>query len=100
MRFEVQLRLRFRATGDPSWQTGTTVNISQTGLLFRVQQPVPAHTALEILLELPVEQGNANVIRCDGHTVRSVPPVRPGAYASLAVVVKEYRVESGQVPNA
>ena len=99
MRFEVQLRARFRARGDSSWHTGTTVNISQTGVLVRVQRPVPPHTVLEILLELPVEQGDASLIRCDGHTVRSVPPVRPGAYSSLAVAVREYRVEAGPRPG-
>ena len=92
--------MRFQAVGDRKWHTGTTVNISQTGVLFRVQEPVPSHTSLEILRELPVGQGDTSLIRCDGHAVRSVPPVRAGAYSSLAVAVKDYRVESGPVAEA
>ena len=100
LRFEVKVPARFRAVGTSSWQTGTTVNVSETGIFFRVQRVVPPNTDIEILLELPVEEGEVEFVRCSGRSVRSVPPVRPGAYASLAVVVSEYHIGTDAPPQA
>ena len=98
LRFEVQLPVKFRPVGETSWSRGTTVNISASGMFFRVERPVPGGSAVEILIELPVAEGGSgdvNLIRCNGHTTRSVPPVRPGAYASVGIAVTEYRVDGG-----
>ena len=99
LRFQVKLPVRFRAVGDSTWQTGTTVNISQTGIFVRVQRPVAPSTDVEILLELAVEEGEVRFVRCSGRAVRSVPPIRPGAYASLAVAVNEYRIGTEAPPR-
>jgi hypothetical protein len=67
-------------------------------MFLRVERPVPGRTAVEVLIELPVADGAAgevNVIRCAGETVRSVPPVRAGAYASVAIAVSAYRLDTG-----
>ena len=86
--------IRFRAVGASGWERGTTVNISQSGMLCRCERPVPAGTDVEVLVELtasPGATGPATLIRCAGQTARSVPPVRPGAYAAMGITVREYR---------
>ena len=99
LRFEVRFPVRFRAVGDASWQTGTTVNISQTGIFFRVHRVVPPNTDIEVLLELALQEGGVKFVSCTGRSVRSVPPIRPGGYASLAVVVHEYHIGTEASPQ-
>ena len=96
LRFEVQLPIRFRAVGASGWERGTTVNISQSGMLCRCERPVPARTDVEVLVELTASRGATDpvtLIRCVGQTARSVPPVRPGAYAAMGITVREYRAD-------
>ena len=88
--------MRFRAVGASDWAHGTAVNISQSGMLCRCERPVPARTDVEVLVELaasPGAPGPATLIRCAGQTARSVPPVRPGAYAAMGITVREYRAD-------
>lgn len=67
------------SVGMSGWEHGTTVNISQSGTLYRCERPVPARIAVEVLVELtasPGATGSVALVRCEGQTV---PPARPGA---------------------
>ena len=78
--------MRYRASGEPSWREGTTVNISRSGVLFQAEIALQPQTPLEMLLELPTEIAGelpANVICC-GPVVRIDPPL-------AAVAIVHYR---------
>lgn len=91
-RFAIQLRLRYRAVGDPTWGTGESTNISRTGLLFRGDRPVEARTPVEFSFKLPVAipgEPPANV-RCLGEIVRHASS-EPGGAPELGATILDYQ---------
>jgi hypothetical protein len=64
--------MRYRASGEPAWSRGDTVNISRTGVLFQAGDPIEPATLLEMHILFPSEitgDSPASVI-CWGHVVR------------------------------
>ncbi len=72
-RFPIQTALQFRESGDQAWSSGTTVNISRTGVLFRCEKELEPKALLEMLIEFPEEGEPANLL-CWGPVVRKDEP--------------------------
>jgi hypothetical protein len=69
-RYELDIPLRYRRQGEPTWRTGRTVNASRSGVLFQtVGEGLDAGTAIELQLELPGASKAASV-HCAGVVVR------------------------------
>jgi hypothetical protein len=68
----LQVRVRYRATGDETWREGRSENISRSGVLFRVDSFVSPETLLEMVLILGGEIGenSAGTLVCFGRVVR------------------------------
>jgi len=96
-RFSVHLPVRFRMLQGPTWLEGTTVNISESGVLFRTTSPLTAKTEIEMRLELPVVvRGEAaGEIVCLATVVRSEQSPSSESLRALAVAIKGYRIARG-----
>jgi hypothetical protein len=57
----------FRTDREAGWQTGTTVNISRTGILFKAGETLGEDALLDVRLQFP----NDVSISCKGTVVRS-----------------------------
>jgi hypothetical protein len=69
-RYDLDVPLRYRRLGEPTWRTGRTVNASRTGVLFRASgEGFDTGTAIELQLELPGANRAASV-HCTGSVVR------------------------------
>jgi hypothetical protein len=69
-RFPLTLPIRCRRAGEDGWIDGVTINISRSGVLFRMSEPLDVNTQIEmriVLGEFPARRGE---LRCDGHVVR------------------------------
>jgi len=72
-RVKLDLPLRYRLNQTSTWYEGTIENISQSGVLFRGQEPLAANSLLEMVFEMPEEisgQKNSNVV-CQGRVTRA-----------------------------
>jgi hypothetical protein len=102
LRYNLQLAVRFRPTGDSSWRDGTTQNVSSSGVLFRASTLLAANTPVEVRLALPMgpaPDAFSEVI-CNGRIVRTVPPSPADTQTGLAVEIAEYTlVRATREPN-
>ena len=102
-RFNLHLPLKYRMLGEQAWRTGTTENISRSGLLFRVEVLVPTSAQLEINLVLPAEiagLASAEVV-CRGEVVRSIAAEAPASNPALAAKILQYHFQHGsRLPQA
>jgi PAS domain S-box-containing protein len=102
-RFQLSLPLRYRPIGESQWRTGTTENISRSGILFRAAESVPLSVQLEINLVLPAEIAglSATEVVCRGEIVRTVEPESPAFSPALAAKILQYHFQHGsQLPEA
>jgi hypothetical protein len=93
-RFGIQMRLRYRLSGESKWWKGTTENISRSGVLFRGEEFAEPNTPLEMSFVLPDEifgVPRAEVI-CRGVVVRSERPRDARAMPALASTISHYRI--------
>jgi PAS domain S-box-containing protein len=101
-RFQLQLPLKYRQLGQDNWRTGTTENISRSGMLFHAEEAIPNNVQLEINLVLPAEIAGlaAAEVVCRGEVVRSSNPgikIRP----ALAAKILQYHFQHGsRIPEA
>jgi len=88
-RFVIHLPVRYRIAGSPSWQSGTTANISASGVLFSAEQPLAVNTAIDLVITLPDTGrsavsgevvGRARIVR----VAASAPRLVAAAFADLA----------------
>ena len=101
-RFNLHLPLRYRLLGEQRWLTGTTENISRSGLLFQAEEMLQPNAQLEINLVLPVEIAglSATEVVCRGEVVRSESAAGTVSPA-LAAKILQYRFQHGaQIPEA
>jgi hypothetical protein len=97
-RYELEVPLRYRRSGDPSWRSGRTVNASRTGVLFQTSgEPVDAGTQMELQLELLGESRQATV-HCTGAVVRCERPSLE--LVRIAVTIDGYHFGDDDVPSA
>ena len=101
-RFKLQLPLKYRPVGEASWRTGTTEDISRSGVLFRAEETVPPHVVIEINLVLPAEIAglSAAEVVCRGEVVRTVSAPDSTLHPALAARILQYRFQGGQIPQA
>lgn len=85
--------MRYRVTGNLAWRDGRTVNISDSGVLFRAEDPLVVDTRIEIRLVLPspATEGSQPEISCQGRIVRTLPPTEPDMRPGLAAAIEEYK---------
>jgi len=72
-RFELEIALRYRASGEGIWHRGVTRNISYSGVLFHGEDWAEPCTSLEMCLALPkdVVGSWAAEVLCRGTVTRS-----------------------------
>jgi two-component system, cell cycle sensor histidine kinase and response regulator CckA len=90
-RFDLHLPMKYRSVGENGWHSGTTENISRSGMLFRGEEPVSTSAQLEIHLVLPAEiagLSTAEVI-CRGEVVRTLESEAP----TLAAKILQYHFQ-------
>lgn len=97
MRFPIVVSLRYRSD-DSDWRDGESVNISGSGVLFRVERPLALQTPVEMSFALPVAVADRAPVRvvCRGQIVRVAMPQSPGEWAMVAASIAEYRFVRGQ----
>lgn len=78
-RYDVERPIRYRPLEAPEWSTGSTVNVSATGVLFRGNLPLPVGTGIELEIALSGVWAGGGNIRATARTVRLhefTPPAR------------------------
>jgi hypothetical protein len=102
-RFKLQLPLKYRQLGQNDWRTGTTENISRSGMLFRAEEAIAPNAQLEINLVLPAEIAglSAAEVVCRGEVVRTVESDSSTVHPALAAKILQYHFQHGsQIPDA
>lgn len=101
-RFQLHLPLRYRRLGEQQWHTGTTENISRSGLLFEADEVLQPHSQLEINLVLPAEIAglSATEVVCRGEVVRTVESEGKALHPALAARILQYHFQHGPLPRA
>src|SRR3954453_14836990 len=92
-RFPLHLQVRYRqADDDASWRPGVTENISHSGALVRVEDPLQVDTPVEVRLVLPtaLAKGERAEGACRGRVVRTVPPEGHDDRPGIAVAIETY----------
>lgn len=101
-RFNLHLPLKYRLLGEHDWRSGTTENISRSGLLFRAEETVAPNAQVEINLVLPAEIAglSAAEVVCRGEVVRTVEPESSTVNPALAAKILQYHFQHGSLPEA
>jgi len=92
-RFPIQTPLHYRKSGELEWHSGTTINISSAGALFRAEP----ETVLEMRVLFPAEvtgEAPAKVV-CWGPVVRKVVSDPAESQPALAAAIFSYRFSPG-----
>ena len=95
-RFPLEVPLRYRTVGDSSWRTGTTANISRSGVLFQADDLLGTDTELEMRIQLShaqVAPASADLV-CQARVVRAQPS--GNAVPMLAAAFLRSRLERAQ----
>jgi len=90
-------QIDFRKIGTGDWHSGTTVNISRTGVLFQAEQLMAVNTPVEMRLQVPPQvagQVSGNVIS-KGYIVRTMLPASEESPATLAATFWESKRAEG-----
>jgi hypothetical protein len=89
-RFPLHLPVRYRPLGESEWRQATTANISASGVLVHVEEPLQVHTKVEFALVLQgMESDGSGHVIGRGHVVRVTSPgerLEPG----FAVAIDDY----------
>jgi PilZ domain len=92
-RLRVHEPLRYRAKFGSAWYEGAIENLSQSGVLFRGAQNLPAQTLVEMIFEMPEEisgQKNSSVL-CQGRILRSHEESNDEESYLMAASVLDYK---------
>ena len=90
-RYPLELPLRYRSIGDQQWSTGTTTNISRSGVLFQGETELGIDTEIEVGLLLSKISSAADII-FRARVVRM--QAANGHGPMLAAAFSNYRFES------
>ena len=89
-RYALELPLRYRSIGDRTWSTGTTANISRSGVLFKGERSLNIDTEIEVGLLLSKMTSGADII----FRARVVRMIANGdATPMLAAAFSNYRFD-------
>lgn len=89
-RYGIGTSIRYRVGGANGWREGTMQNISISGVLLSMDQPLEIDTTIEMRFVLPVELLNgesAAEVLCRGVVVRSSPADSPEGAARVAAKI-------------
>jgi hypothetical protein len=70
-RFRLQFPVRYRMMGMSDWKSGTTINISRTGILFKADERIPEESVLDIRICMPLKA----TLACQASIVRAEDPL-------------------------
>ena len=91
-RFPIRTTVRYRASGEADWREGASINISSSGILFRVCETLPVETMLDMQIIFPQEVtgGVPANVECWGPVVRTEPPSDSDSRPAQAVCFRRY----------
>jgi hypothetical protein len=93
-RFELRIPLRYRADSDGGWHSGTTRNISRSGMLFHGGYWAAPSTSIELTLLLPRQNAvnRAAEVICRGKVTRSERREIEEGGPLMAIRISHYRL--------
>lgn len=95
LRHEISTPLRIRVwkSAAPE-QRGESMNLSERGILFTSDSPLPIGTVVEVLLKMPEEITGEPTAEwlCSGHVVRVIPVDSPRGRLGVGVQFDCYQV--------
>jgi PilZ domain len=94
-RFPLEFPLRYRLAEEVPWREGRGTNISRSGLLFQVAEPLVLQTPVEVTFVIPVPtigQPAATVV-CKGHVVRQGTAGESPSTVTVAATIETYRLQ-------
>jgi len=96
-RYDIQMGVRYRASGETEWRDGQTENISRSGVLLRVSEALKVSALVEMRFSLPLEMGGekAAEVFCQGWIVRALPPSTTEKVPVMAAKILEYHFVRG-----
>lgn len=91
-RVRAQVPLHFRELGGFGWKTGTTENISQSGVLFKADKIIKVGTPIELQYSPPaqINWATSSQVSCRGTIVRNQAPPSPADKAACAAKIATY----------
>ena len=91
-RIRAEATLHIRELGGFGWRTATTENISQSGILFKVDKVMQVGTPVEIQYSPPVQVTWAtnSQVSCRGKIVRTQAAPSPASKAACAAKIVTY----------
>jgi hypothetical protein len=97
-RFEIKVPVKYREKSQGDWREGHTENISQSGLLFRVPEPLDPETLIELNFALPTgkEGETGGTVLCDGRTIRTILPATSDETPGVAVKILNYKLRRSE----
>jgi hypothetical protein len=96
-RYPLHLTALYQPVGDIDWREGTTVDISASGVLIEVDDPLPLGTPVEFRLVLPpVDPGTPRgEIHGRGRVTRLAGPPA-SSHWQCAVAIEQYEFNTGE----
>ena len=97
----MQIPMKYRGTGSSDWLSGTTANISASGVLFVADSILERGVPLEMRFVFPgriasVPRGR---VMCHGRIVRVQPLASAGNRPTLAATIANYRLLKADEPS-
>jgi len=91
-RIRAEATLHIRELGGFGWRTATTENISQSGVLFRVDKAMPVGTPVEMQYSPPVQVtwATSSQVACRGKIVRTQQAPSPASKPVCAAKILTY----------
>ena len=91
--FRAPLQFRIR-NSSVSEQKAEIENLSESGVFFATESPMPVGIAVELLLRMPAEITGKRAADwlCTGHVVRVVPATLPGQNSWVGVAFDFYEI--------
>ena len=93
-RFQMEIPMRYRAMGRGEWRSGTTANISVSGVLFVADSILERGDEVEMRLVFPGQIGDvpSGRVLCHGQIVRVQPATSVEDRAALAATIANYQL--------
>jgi hypothetical protein len=100
-RFPLHLQVKYRRLGEKRWFTGSTDNVSCSGMLLRGRHALSMAAKVELMLPMPSQlSGNARLVAlCNGEVVRKVERNLPSRDSVLGISVAACEFLKGE-PNS
>jgi hypothetical protein len=97
-RYDIQMGVRYRPSGETEWREAQTENISRSGVLLRVSEALNVSALVEMRFSLPLETGGekAAEVFCEGWVVRAERPPAREKLPVMAAKILDYRFERGR----